>query len=320
MEENPVQLPPIENVVGMRLMRNQMEEWMNDRYVSDIQTIPMRDGHENDIRIFKPEKVPSAGSPLVVLVHAGGFAMGTTRQLSPFAQGHSHLHGATVVNVTHRLAPEHVFPTAPNDIWDAVKWLSVNAASLRADIQAGFVLGGVSSGANLAAVTAQRAVQEGLSPALTGVWMCMPCILDKEIIPPEYADVFISREQAANATLVDTQNLYSVIETSKPDVRSPDWSPFNFPEPHKGMPPCYIQVSGADPMRDDGLIYERALRKAGVKTKLDVYPGVPHWHFGFFPSLQASKRAQCDAVQGVGWLLGKSTDPEDILGAMGPPV
>ena len=163
MEENPVQLPPIENVVGMRVMRNQMEEWMNDRYVSTIQTITMRDGHENEIRIFKPENVPSTGSALVVLVHAGGFAMGTTRQLSPFAQGYSRLHGATVVNVTHRLAPEHVFSTAPQDIWDAVKWLSANAASLGADTRAGFILGGVSSGANLAAVTAQRAVQEGLS-------------------------------------------------------------------------------------------------------------------------------------------------------------
>ena len=320
MQENPLQLPPLDNVIGMRIIRNQMEERMNHRYVSTTQTVAMRDGHENEIRIFKPENVPSSGSPLIVLVHAGGFAMGTTHQLSPFAQGFSRLHGATVVNVTHRLAPEHVFPTAPQDIWDAVKWLGVNAASLGADTQAGFILGGVSSGANLAAVTAQLAVQEGLSPLLTGVWMCMPCVLDKEIVPPEYADVFISREQSANATLVDTQNLYSVIQTSKPDVRSPKWSPFNVPEPHKGVPACYIQVSGADPMRDDGLIYERALRRAGVRTKLDVYPGVPHWHFGFFPSLQASKKAHLDAVQGVGWLLAKSADHEDILGAMGPPV
>ena len=119
---------------------------------------------------------------------------------------------------------------------------------------------------------------------------------------------------------MDAQNLYGVIETPKPDVHSPDWSPFNYTEPHEGKPPCYIQVSGADPMRDDGLIYERALRKAGVKTKLDVYPGVPHWHFGFFPSLQASKKAQSDAMYGIGWLLEKSTDLDDVLGALAPPV
>ncbi|KAH6659146.1 Alpha/Beta hydrolase protein [Truncatella angustata] len=306
----------------MRMIRNQMEEWMNDRYMSTTQRIAMADGHENEMRIFKPEKVPGSGSPLVILVHAGGFAMGTTHQMSPFAQGICTMYGATVVCVTHRLAPEYVFPTAPHDIWDSVKWLGANAASLGADPRVGFVLGGVSSGANLTAVTVQRAVREGLSPALTGAWMCMPCLLDERIVPAEYAAVFISREQCADATLVDTKNLYSVIETAKPDVHSPDWSPFNSANPHNEMPPSYIQVSGADPMRDDGLIYERVLRKAGVKTKLNVYPGVPHWHFGFFPSLSASKKANSDAVRGIGWLLGQSTDGEDenILGAMAPPM
>ena len=38
---------------------------------------------------------------------------------------------------------------------------------------------------------------------------------------------------------------------------------------HTGLPPAYIQVMGADPLRDDGLAYERVLREASVKTKLD---------------------------------------------------
>ena len=37
---------------------------------------------------------------------------------------------------------------------------------------------------------------------------------------------------------------------------------------------AYINVAGMDPIRDDGLIYERALREEwGVETRLDVYPG-----------------------------------------------
>jgi acetyl esterase/lipase len=40
-------------------------------------------------------------------------------------------------------------------------------------------------------------------------------------------------------------------------------------------------VSGVDPVRNEALIYEKVLREDyGVKTKLDVYPGVPHV-FGF---------------------------------------
>ncbi|KAI1826635.1 Alpha/Beta hydrolase protein [Xylaria intraflava] len=322
VKENTVQLPPLEDVVGLRMMRNQMEEWMNDRYVSVTRKVTVRDGYETEMRIFQPEKRPGTASPLVVLIHAGGFAMGTTNQMSPFGQGVSSLYGATAVCITHRLAPEHKFPTAPQDIWDQIKWLSINASSLGADPKAGFIIGGVSSGANLAAVTAQRSVAEGLSPPLTGAWMCMPCVLDKSIVPPEYREVFVSREQCANATLVDADNLYKVILTSNPDIHSKDWSPFNWEKPHTGMPPCYLQVSGADPMRDDGLIYERVLRKAGVKTRLDVYPGVPHWHFGFFPTLSASRKANADAVIGIGWLLadGTARTEDDVLAAMAAPM
>ena len=90
---------------------------MNDRYVSTLQTVAMRDGHENETCIFGPENVPRSGSPLIVLVPAGGFTMGTTNQVSLFAQS-SRLHRATL-NVTHHLALEHAFPTALLDIQDA---------------------------------------------------------------------------------------------------------------------------------------------------------------------------------------------------------
>ena len=37
---------------------------------------------------------------------------------------------------------------------------------------------------------------------------------------------------------------------------------------------AYINVAGMDPIRDDGLIYERVLtEECGVETRLDVYPG-----------------------------------------------
>lgn len=57
-------------------------------------------------------------------------------------------------------------------------------------------------------------------------------------------------------------------------------------------------------MRDEALIYERALREeAGVKTKLDVYPGQPHGFWSIFPKMEASKRFFEDAIDGIRWLL-----------------
>lgn len=39
---------------------------------------------------------------------------------------------------------------------------------------------------------------------------------------------------------------------------------------HAKLPPAYMQVAGADPLRDEGLMYEKVLREANVETKLDL--------------------------------------------------
>lgn len=38
--------------------------------------VPMRDGHEIDVKIYNPKSPPKQGSPLVVMFHEGGWCMG----------------------------------------------------------------------------------------------------------------------------------------------------------------------------------------------------------------------------------------------------
>ena len=53
------------------------------------------------------------------------------------------------------------------------------------------------------------------------------------------------------------------------DESDPRAAPLTYPS-HGNLPPAYIHVMGADPLQDDGTIYEQALREAGVKTKIKV--------------------------------------------------
>ncbi|KAL4891127.1 Alpha/Beta hydrolase protein [Aspergillus ambiguus] len=277
--------------------------------VEEAMTIPMRDGYQSHIRICKPPTLPADGSPLVALIYGGGFAMGTNRQLSSFAHSFTAAFGATVVLLSYRLAPEHKFPTAPRDIWDSVQWLSMNASDLGADTSQGFIIGGFSAGAALAIVTAHQAVRDNLS-FLTGLWTCHLGATDGKNVPEKYKPLFLSREQNKDAPCLTVEDIDVFQALYAPDFTSEDYVPFVNESTFAKMFPTYVQVAGLDPLRDDGLVYEKALRDAGVKTRLDVYPGVPHGHHLYFPWLKQSLKTRRDAVEGLGWLLGREIGVE----------
>ena len=43
-----------------------------------------------------------------------------------------------------------------------------------------------------------------------------------------------------------------------------------------GLPPAYITVAAHDPLHDDGLLYHRALQRAGVPSALRREPALAH--------------------------------------------
>ncbi|KAK2026539.1 alpha/beta-hydrolase [Colletotrichum zoysiae] len=278
--------------------------------------IPARDGYELTIRVYTPVGAPpEGGRPLVVMHHEGGWWSGDLSDEEVNCRLFSRDLGAVCVNVDYRLAPEFAFPTFINDCWDALQWVAENASSLGANPSRGFVIGGGSAGGNITAVLAHLARDNELSPPLTGQYLCVPaimCLLPPEAIPEQYRSEYLShpsiapfRDPVSAANAGDGgARLQRIL---KPDMQSPLFVPFRFGgigQGHKGLPPAYIQVAGLDPLRDEGLIYERVLREeAGVATKLDIYPGLPHYFWTNFPRLEKSRQFVEDAVRGVGWLL-----------------
>ena len=88
--------------------------------------------------------------PAVLLIHGGAFAAGDkdTQQWRETCIWLAEA-GYVAINLNYRLAPEHIFPAAIEDIQAAVLWTRDNAATYGIDPQRVGVLGG-SAGANLA--------------------------------------------------------------------------------------------------------------------------------------------------------------------------
>lgn len=306
-------------VATMERMTNEalgeLESTLTEYYVD----FPLRDGSEGRLKVVRPSTPPPNGSPLVALLFGGGFIAGTEEQMTPYARGLARAFGAVVVNIKYRIAPQHPWPAQQLDSFDSVKWIASHAVELQADPSKGFVVGGVSAGGNCAAVVARMAQEEKLAYPLTGQWLSIPSLIDVDMVLDKYKAYFISREQNAEAPILDQKALAAIRKFCRWDNTSPLRYPALSQAPLSGLPPAFFQVCGMDVLRDDGLIYEEMLREAGVKTRMNFYPGCPHGHWSTFKGLEVSKQGYADVMTGLGWLLGREITAGEGLKALAIP-
>lgn len=306
-----------DNISQLRASRNERTgaifESLNNP--GTVINIPMRDGHQSPLRIYQPQPQNNNNNkPVIILLYGGGFAFGDNRQLAAFAIKLSQLYGVTVLLPTYRLAPENPFPTSQNDIWDTLTWLASDQArkeqeqqhlspTLEFNQSAGFILGGVSAGANLSATLGQHWLdcynnndnnnnKSFTNFPLRALWLSIPLIFaDVAHVPESYRSAFLARDQNAHVDGLNATSMHYFTSYLKADRESPLFSPMNSTNPRalaelvENGVRVYFQVAGCDPLRDDGLVFERILRLGGVETRLDVYPGV-----GFLLSLSLSLR------------------------------
>ena len=152
---------------------------------------------------------------------------------------------------------------------------------------------------------AHLARDNALSPPLTGQFLSVPSCLPPDAVPERYMPFYHSWDQAAaSPQLFGYATTVMFRASHAPDMASPLFGAFNDPKGHAELPPAYFQICGLDPVRDEGLVYEKVLREEyGIETKLDVYPGLPHAFWQLFPGLKASQKAHEDMFNGFAWLL-----------------
>lgn len=276
--------------------------------------VEVRDGAQIRVIIYTPTKAPATGSPLIAMFHEGGWCMGDLTDEALNCRMFSRDLGAVCVNVEYRLAPEAVFPTGVHDCWDVLKWCAQEASPsssiLPADPNLGFIVGGASAGGNISAVLCQLGRDEALQPPLTGQYLCVPALLAPEAVPEKWKAQYCSRMEAESDPILKQTKLGSangMMLALKPDPFSPLFSPL-LHENLAGLPAAFFQLCGLDPLKDEGVLYEKILREDhGIKTKLEVYEGFGHMFWTNWPLMKRSTEFVKDTLVGVKWLLQVGT-------------
>lgn len=200
----------------------------------------------------------------ILLLHGGGFMVGSARAHRAYASYLSAAAKARVFSLDYRLIPEHPFPAALEDSVDAYEWLL--SQGIPADRIA---ICGDSAGGGLALSLVIQLRDSG-RPLPASVILVSP-----------WADLAAEGQSYARNAAVDPVatpegarlmgQLY-VGETG--DVRAPLANALH--ADLQGLPPMLIQVGEREIFLDDSCTIDRKLRAAGGDSKLQLWPGMIH--------------------------------------------
>jgi acetyl esterase len=234
-------------------------------------------------RVYTPQEA-SAG--IVVHFHGGGWVIGSVDDWDAVCRALAVASRCRLVSVNYRLAPEHRFPAAADDAYDALTWVA-GASQLTG---AGpLVVAGDSAGGNLAAVCALRTRDAG-GPELVLQVLIYP-VTDHDLDRHSY------HVYNGNDFLVNRRDMAWFWDQYVPDPAAranPYASPLRAAS-LSGLPPAYIVTAEHDPLRDEGFAYADRLRAARVPVQHRHYGSEIHGFFGYVNVLDDADKAVADA-------------------------
>lgn len=259
-------------------------------------TVPARDGHEIPVRLYLP-RAPLDHEPLPVLVffHGGGFVVGSLATHDSVCRTLCHQAHCAVLAVDYRLAPEHRFPVAFEDAWDALAWLLGNAGEHGLDAQR-VAVGGDSAGGTLAAACALQARDQGLKLSLQLLFY-PGCAARQDSA---------SHKTFAHGFMLEVEHInYFFGHYLRTDADRQDWrfAPLQALD-LEGVAPAWLGLAECDPLIDEGVLYADRLRAAGVSVDLEIYRGVVHDFIKMGRALEVAKTAHSDAARSLRQAFG----------------
>ena len=205
--------------------------------------------------------------PVVFELHGGGFALGDARKGDTLRAWVRDTFDVNVVGIEYRLAPEHPFPAALNDVVGTVRRIVTGGEVEVAPAHA--VLMGYSAGANLAVAYALLSQRDDSAPLVSGLALHYPCLDVAERIDP-------SGVRACDLP-VDKMTAFSAMYAGERDKTDPLMSPVHADDGElAALPPTVFCPVEGDALLPQAETLCRRMTDAGAPGVWNPVAGVYH--------------------------------------------
>jgi acetyl esterase len=245
------------------------------------------------VRVYDTD-LAAMGRPAVLFLHGGGWVQGGIDTHDGLCGQLALEAGVRVIAPEYRLAPEHPWPAAVDDVLAVWRAILADPGAVGID-PARLAVGGDSAGGNLAAVLIHDLAEAG-APGPAAQLLIYPA-LDAGFATPSMASL------RAAYLLPRARMEWYVAQYLPPEVDPfhPRAAPAR--SPHlAAAPPTYILTAGHDPLRDDGAQHADRLRAAGVHVAYREWPGQVHAFLSVRKAVPEGRAALSDAAV---WLKGR---------------
>jgi epsilon-lactone hydrolase len=208
---------------------------------------------------------PGADAGRVLLfLHGGGYELGSLRSDGELAARLGRASGMRVLFPEYRLAPEHPFPAAIDDVVAAWRWLRTDQ-----DLSAGSIAvagGSAGGGLTVALLVATRDAGEAM-PAAAALMSATVDLTSSGASMTERAD---QDPISTPAVLRQFASDYLAGADPKTPLASPLFASLS------GLPPLLAQVGTADLLLSDSERLATAAAETGGDVTLQIGEGLPH--------------------------------------------
>jgi acetyl esterase/lipase len=224
-----------------------------------------------------PRDLPNHSGTTVLYLHGGAFLFGTIDEYRDFASRIAREAHARAVVVGYRLAPEHPFPAALDDMVAAFSALLASGIAASSIVVAGDSAGGWLTASLLVALR-DRGLPLPAGAVLVSPWVDLAA-RGGTLVTHQKHDFFTPEliEHWARSVLAGADETDPRASPARADLH--------------GLPPLLVQVGGAEMILDQVVAFADRARVAGVDARLRVWEDCFHDWPLFAAVLGDGKRA-----------------------------